>query len=558
MKPLSVSTHDNLAEVTANDFGYLLCVSASARRQPVSAKKSALMPELCRSLPVLPVAHLTVARSGRARSRANVLVSRVLLAMLLLGLSCAESLARPRFITAPPPSRNLAVTASAESAVATPVASAVRIETQGNITRLVFDISSSIAGFATPLNQPDRIIVDLPEVNFQIDPEVGRPKPPTLGKAKRKHGRRGAKSVPDQTNAEEPGLDGLVKSFRFGLFAAGKSRIVIDLTDSARVVRAASQTDAAGQTRFVIELERMERSGFNALVERAARLVVPTQVPTADIAPREPEQAGAKPLVVIDAGHGGVDTGALGAPGVVEKDITFAFATELKEKLDATGQVRTLLTRPTDVFVPLGERVQIARKAGAALFLSIHADTLADATSVSGATVYTVSEKASDSEAARVADSENQADVAAGLDKAEDSNDVNDILADLTRRETRTYSHLMARSIVTYWKGIGKLNKNPQRSAGFVVLKAPDVPSVLLELGYVSNSQDAKSLTSPEWREKAVASVEKSIGLFFASRQGRTEAPPVDHASERASDLATSPSPVEATAGPSANLGLKP
>ena len=141
------------------------------------------------------------------------------------------------------------------------------------------------------------------------------------------------------------------------------------------------------------------------------------------------------------------------------------------------------MTRSDDVFVPLVGRVQIARDAKAALMVSIHADTLPETSDVSGATVYTVSDKASDAYAAKVAAKENAADAAAGGEGQGDTADVNDILFDLTRQETRAYSHVFARTLVNYWKVAGRLNKNPQRAAGFVVLKAPDVPSVLLELG---------------------------------------------------------------------------
>jgi N-acetylmuramoyl-L-alanine amidase len=160
----------------------------------------------------------------------------------------------------------------------------------------------------------------------------------------------------------------------------------------------------------------------------------------------------------------------------------------------------------------------MARDQKVALFVSIHADTLAEAADVSGATVYTVSDRASDAEAARVAEKENQADSAAGIEHAEDASEVSDILFDLTRRETRAYSHVFAHTLVNYWKATARLNKNPQRSAGFRVLKAPDVPSVLLELGYLSNEKDDVALTSPAWREKAVARMTEAVAAFFAER----------------------------------------
>jgi N-acetylmuramoyl-L-alanine amidase len=185
------------------------------------------------------------------------------------------------------------------------------------------------------------------------------------------------------------------------------------------------------------------------------------------------------------------------------------------------------MTRDSDVFVPLGGRVRIARDAHAALFVSIHADTLASATSVSGATIYTMSEHASDAEAARTAEKENQSDATAGVEgKSVPSRRVSDILLDLTRQETRAYSHVFARTLANYWKVAGRLNKNPERSAGFIVLTAPDVPSVLLELGYLSNVKDAKSLVSPEWRDATTSRVVAAINAFFDSR-GVTAARPV-------------------------------
>jgi N-acetylmuramoyl-L-alanine amidase len=229
--------------------------------------------------------------------------------------------------------------------------------------------------------------------------------------------------------------------------------------------------------------------------------------------------AQSKPVIVLDPGHGGVDVGAMGRQHAVEKSVVLDFAKALATRLRAGGQYKVVMTRDDDTFVPLGERVRIARRQGAALFVSIHADTLSGGgDSVQGATVYTVSDRASDAEAARVAESENKADAAAGVEAKEEAGDVNDILFDLTRRETRAYSHVFAHSLTQYWKVAARLNKNPSRSAGFVVLKAPDVPSVLLELGYLSNDQDAGQLTSPVWRDKAAEQVARAIDAFFAPR----------------------------------------
>jgi N-acetylmuramoyl-L-alanine amidase len=204
--------------------------------------------------------------------------------------------------------------------------------------------------------------------------------------------------------------------------------------------------------------------------------------------------------------------------------VALAFAGLHASTLVATGGFNVVMTRSSDVFIPLSERVRIARGANAALMISIHADTLPETADVSGATVYTVSDRASDAYAAKVAAKENDADAAGGVAGQTDTADVNDILFDLTRQETRAYSHVFARTLVNYWKVAGRLNKNPQRAAGFVVLKAPDVPSVLLELGYLSSQTDSAALTSTDWRDKATSRMAEAIESYFADRNGVAKA----------------------------------
>jgi N-acetylmuramoyl-L-alanine amidase len=401
-----------------------------------------------------------------------------------------------------------------EQGAALPVADGFALESGGDVSRLIFDLTSPVAAKAHVLADPDRVIVDLPEVNFQIDPALGLP---AAGKNAVRKPPRGAKA---------PGLDGLVSSFRFGLVAPAKSRIVIDLAGPAKILRVASEPGAGGRgARFVIELAKTDRVSFLAAASAAQ---APVAVVQSLAAPATPVES-ALPMVVLDAGHGGIDTGALGAAGALEKDIVFEFAKALAARLEAGRKVRVSMTRDSDIFISLGERVRRARAAGASLFISIHADTLTDDRSVSGATVYTASEKASDAEAARVAEKENQADLAAGLDGREDQSEVSDILVDLTRRETRAYSNVFARTLVGYWKEVGLLNKNPHRFAGFRVLRAHDVPSVLLEVGYLSSDKDLASLTAPVWRDKATATVARAVEGFFQARgagEGRAAAGP--------------------------------
>ncbi len=388
-----------------------------------------------------------------------------------------------------------------------PVASAVDLQTAGELTRLVFDLSEPVSVSGHVLAAPDRVVVDLPEVSFKIDPGKGQ------GVAPAKTGNR--RNQIGQMQGAKP-LLGAVAAYRFGLVAAAKSRIVIDLTHPVRIHRLLSEPQQGGKgARLVIELAKIERSQFLAEAAKSAQ-----SKPLMSSQPTPTVEPSALPVVVLDAGHGGIDTGANAPNGVLEKDIVFDFTRNLAARLEMGGKVKVILTRDTDVFVALGERVRRARAVGAALFISVHADTLSNDGSVSGATVYTVSDRASDAEAARVAEKENQSDILGGLDGSEDQGDVSDILFDLTRRETRAYSHVFARTLVGYWQDIGSLNKNPHRSAGFRVLKAPDVPSVLLELGYLSSRNDLASLTAPQWRDKATDRVARAVEGFFMERTG--------------------------------------
>lgn len=390
------------------------------------------------------------------------------------------------------------------------VATSLDVAASGELTRVSFKLSGATSADAFSMANPDRIIVDLPEVEFRIDPMAGRPAPPAHERASARPGR--AQKIP-AANAASAGLAGAARSVRFGLFSEGKSRIVIDLAEPVRIVRAATEKGADGGWSLIVDLARTDRQSFLAAARR------PDAAPrtsAAALAPQQvPEHA---PVVVIDAGHGGVDEGARSNSGTLEKDIALEFARLLAARLETSGRYTPVLTRSTDVFIPLNDRVRIAREAGAALFVSIHADKLGDDPQVAGATIYTVSDKASDAQAARLAEKENQSDAAAGLQGRQADDEVAGILFDLTRRETRAYSHVFARTLVGYLGEVALLNKNAQRSAGFRVLKAPDVPSVLLELGYLSNDKDAPNLASGEWRGRVAGAVAKAIDRFFASR----------------------------------------
>jgi N-acetylmuramoyl-L-alanine amidase len=224
-------------------------------------------------------------------------------------------------------------------------------------------------------------------------------------------------------------------------------------------------------------------------------------------------------VVVIDPGHGGIDPGTRAPSGELEKNLTLEFAMVLRSKLEATGKYRVIMTRTDDTFIELSERVQIARQLRAQLLISIHCDALARGDGeAQGATVYTLSGQASDAEAQRLADAENRADAIGGVDLADEPNEIADILIDLAKRETKTFSANFARNVVKDLGTTARLYKHPLKSAGFRVLKAPDVPSVLIELGYVSNARDLKQLVSETWRSRTGDAVAHAVQVYFTTR----------------------------------------
>jgi N-acetylmuramoyl-L-alanine amidase len=368
-----------------------------------------------------------------------------------------------------------------------PVATDVRLGGDEAATRFVMDLTRKIDVRAFTLSDPYRVVLDIPQVTFQLPPKAG-----------------------------ESGR-GLIKAFRFGLMMPGGSRMVLDLAKPARIDKAfVVDATVDAPARLVLDLAPTDREGFLrkvALDAKTASAEAPQRsAPSADSADK-------RPLVVLDPGHGGIDTGTKGPGGdIMEKNIVLDFAGRLRERIEKTGKYRVLMTRTDDTFIPLGERVHMARNAGAALFVSIHADSLPKKEGdAQGATVYTLSETATDSEAARLAEQENRADVIAGVDLKDEPDDVAGILLDLAQRETKTFSVQFAHRLVSELKGATRLHKNSLKSAGFKVLRAPDVPSVLVELGYVSNKDDLQSLLSDTWRDRTAASVAQAIDAYFST-----------------------------------------
>jgi len=220
--------------------------------------------------------------------------------------------------------------------------------------------------------------------------------------------------------------------------------------------------------------------------------------------------------VVLDPGHGGIDPGAIGLSGVYEKDLALDAARLVAQQLEATKRYRVVLTRTSDEFVPLQDRVARARAADGDLFLSIHADALPDP-GMRGASVFTLSEKASDAQAAALAARENKVDLIAGIDLSRHAPEVSSILIDLARRQTNNQSIRLARRLVNdLGHDVAMLN-NSHRSAGFAVLKAPDIPSALVEMGCLSNREEEHALRTPSYRQKVAAGIARSINDYFDS-----------------------------------------
>jgi N-acetylmuramoyl-L-alanine amidase len=379
-----------------------------------------------------------------------------------------------------------------------PVATEARLAGDARQTRFVLDLDKAIQFRAFALADPYRVVVDIPQVNFRLAAGTG-----TAGR-------------------------GLIKAFRYGLVMPGGSRIVFDLTGPARIANSYVLEAANGQPpRLVLELEQVDRTSFVQSLAADSRPELRPAIADgtgtgvaaeAAVASKPAAPPDLRPVVVIDPGHGGIDNGTQSS-GESEKNLVLGFGLALRDRIEKSGKYRVVMTRTDDTFIPLADRVRIARNQSAALFVSIHADALprreGDA---QGATIYTLSDRASDAEAERLAEAENKADAIGGVNLTEEPTEVADILIDLAQRETNAFSHRFARLLMGEMKSTVRMHKHPMKSAGFKVLKAPDVPSVLIELGYVSNKGDLEHLVSENWRSRTVGSMAQAIDAFFAKR----------------------------------------
>lgn len=374
-----------------------------------------------------------------------------------------------------------------------PVVIGLKLSETAQRTRFALELSDPVDVRAYTLTNPNRVVIDMPDVLWRAGDEA------------RPSGRRA------------------VKSYRYGQFRRGNFRFVVDLNTPVKVEAPLLVPPEEGfGFRLMIDLTPSTREAFVAAAgwpRGSTAGTLSAELPPAPAAPAPRGDAG-KRLVVIDAGHGGIDPGTHGRSGIREKDLVLGVARELRKALEATGRYRVQLTRDSDVFIPLRERVNIARVAHADLFVSLHADSN-DHPDIRGASVYTLSEDASDREAASLAEKENMSDVIAGVDLAGESSPVASILIDLAQRDTMNRSVRFAERVLTSLPRATMVRpSSPHRSAGFAVLKAPDIPAALIELGYLSNSEDEAEMRKPAWRTRVAGSLVAAINGHFAAEAG--------------------------------------
>ena len=373
-----------------------------------------------------------------------------------------------------------------ETSKSLPVAFSGNVAGDTASTRFFIDFDRNLSSKIIYMDKPNRIIIDIDETVFNFG---------------------------EQTKLQPRGL---ISAIQYGRISKGRSRIVLTLTEPAEIIKSSLKKRLDEESyRLLLDMDSTDQGTFdNLLKEQKARLGTSGNIAAKGDRVAPVKKKAGRFTIVLDPGHGGIDGGAVGRNGVQEKEIVFNFAQSLKEKLQSDGPFDVLLTREEDKFMSLRARLEFSRRSKADLFISIHADSLKQRF-VRGSTIYTLSKKASDRLSARLAETENSADLVGGLAVEEEVEAVADILVDLTTRETKRFSKRFSGILVKNLGSEVRLIKNPQRSAAFGVLKAPEVPSVLLELGYLSNKEDEKLLQSKEWQTKAGNAIAKSVLEFF-------------------------------------------
>jgi N-acetylmuramoyl-L-alanine amidase len=384
---------------------------------------------------------------------------------------------------------------AATAGASTPVVLNARIGEHDDRTRFVVEVSDPLKIRVFTLANPDRVVIDMPQVLWRLN---GPQKPTGMG---------------------------AVKSYRYGLFRPGDSRFVIDLNAPVSAAEPMILPPEAGYGyRVVLDLFPTTQAKFEAASgwpadlrakENAAETVASLAPSQISPLPSPAPTRAARKIIVLDPGHGGIDSGTTGVNGAMEKDLVLDEAKRVARLLERRGYT-VHLTRDTDIYIPLRERVNISRGYDADLFISLHADSNPDP-SVSGASIYTLSEHGSDAEATALAKRENQSDVIAGVDLTGQDDSVSHILIDLAQRDTINRSARFAETAVAMLgPATDILPRDPHRSAGFAVLKAPDVPAVLIELGYLSNVHDSDQMGTDRWRDGVASAIAAAVDRHFA------------------------------------------
>lgn len=418
------------------------------------------------------------------------------------------------------------------------VATGARIGGDETRTRFVADLSRPVGFTVYVVADPYRVFIDMPGVKFDLPPDIGTRTRGLISEFRYGEVEEGRSRIVIDTKG--PVL--IEKSFIVEPQAGQPSRIVVDLVQTSeqafndaieagkpttdKTIAAASATqqapaEEAAQPDTTAEAEPAEDAAQAGDVASIAPVPLPRPKPGTEASATETESGAARParadgrrIIVIDPGHGGIDPGAIGLRKTREKDVVLAFGLALRDLLKKRSEYTVIMTRGDDRFLSLRDRLQIARENEADLFIAIHADTVRGP-EARGATIYTLSEKASDAEAAALAHKENRADIIAGIDLGEENEAVTDILIDLVQRESKSHALFFAKKAVGEMQAVTRFTGKPLRSAGFVVLKAPDVPSVLVELGYLSSKHDEAQLTSPDWRKKVANAMARAIDKYF-------------------------------------------
>ncbi len=369
----------------------------------------------------------------------------------------------------------------------------MRVGDYKDFTRVVLDLNQMVKFKSFSLINPYRIVIDLPSMRWS---KISR---------KVKKGRR-------------------VLGYRFGQITPQSSRLVIDFSVPTVIGRSFGLTAVMGKPhRIVIEAKHVQQlsaaeTNPNGDLIRVRRGTTRNTRKLLSSPGVNTTTSSMRPLIVIDPGHGGTDPGARGISGLPEKQVVLKQALILKKFLIATGRYRVFLTREKDIFLRLRERVKKAQIQKADLFLSIHADSI-KLEKIRGASIYTLSEKASDKEALVLAERENRADIFAGMSLDETDDAVARVLIDLRQRLTKNDSVRFAEMLVEEFKGKIRLLSNHRRFAGFAVLKAPEVPSVLVEMGYLSNRKDEMLLKTDKYHRLFASAMVQAIDNYFKRRK---------------------------------------